>query len=433
MTISWIGAILGLALAIFLILKKVHPVFSLFSGALIGIIIGALIGDYKAFSFKEVVLIITGGTQSVMGTVVRIIAAGVLAGAMMETGAAESIARSMVKGFGEKWALAALAVTTMILTAVGVFIPVAVLIVAPIALSVGKKSNISKLALLVALSGGGKAGNVISPNPNTIAAAEGFNITLGQAMVNAFIPALFGLAVAIILAMFLSKKGHMEVKDSDLVEADNKELPSLAKSLVAPIIAIVLLLLGPIGDIANNDFIKSISLDAMYILPISGIIGILVMGQRKNLIKYTTNGLNRMTGTVMILIGAGALGGLISKSDLGLQITNIITQSGISGDFIAPIAGILMGGALASTSAGVSVGITGFKDAILGVGTNPVNAAVMMHTGATVIDHLPHGNYFHVTGGSMNMSIKERFKVVGFEALVGLTMTIVAVAINFIF
>nr|WP_269744984.1 GntP family permease [Haploplasma axanthum] len=321
----------------------------------------------------------------------------------------------------------------MILTAVGVFIPVAVLIVAPIALSVGKKSGISKIALLVALSGGGKAGNVISPNPNTITAADGFGISLGDAMVNAFIPAVFGVIVAILLAMALRKKGDL-VKENEVPEEDvERKLPSIGKSLVAPIIAIVLLLVGPIGDITNWSFLKAITLDAMYILPLAGIIGIIAMGESKNLINYTTKGLNRMTGTVMILIGAGALGGLISKSDLGYQITNIIAKLGISGDLLAPIAGILMGGALASTSAGVSVGIEGFGQSILGTGTSPINAAVMMHTGATVIDQLPHGNYFHVTGGSMNMDIKERFKVVGFEALVGLTMTIVAVLINFIF
>lgn len=50
----------------------------------------------------------------------------------------------------------------MVICAVGVFIPVAVLIVAPSAIEVGSKMHVSKLALLVALSGGGKAGNIIS-------------------------------------------------------------------------------------------------------------------------------------------------------------------------------------------------------------------------------------------------------------------------------
>jgi gluconate:H+ symporter, GntP family len=66
-----------------------------------------------------------------------------------------------------------------------------------------------------------------------------------------------------------------------------------------------------------------------------------------------------------------------------------------------------------------------FSDAILNTGVAPLAAAVMTHAGATVIDHLPHGTYFHVTRNAMNM--KDRMKVVGFESIVGLTMTIVAV------
>ncbi len=145
-SVSWVGALLGLALAIGLILWKLNPVYSL----LLGTIFGAIIGGS---SLIQTVNIVVAGTQSVMGTVVRVLAAGVLAGVMMESGAANAIARAIVTKLGEKWAILSLALATMIITAVGVFIPVAVLIVAPIALEVGSRMKISKLALLVALSG----------------------------------------------------------------------------------------------------------------------------------------------------------------------------------------------------------------------------------------------------------------------------------------
>jgi GntP family gluconate:H+ symporter len=56
-----------------------------------------------------------------------------------------------------------------------------------------------------------------------------------------------------------------------------------------------------------------------------------------------------------------------------------------------------------------------------------------MQAGATVIDGLPHGNYFHVTGKALNMTLTERMKVVPYEALVGLTMTIVASLMYLVF
>lgn len=67
-----------------------------------------------------------------------------------------------------------------------------------------------------------------------------------------------------------------------------------------------------------------------------------------------------------------------------------------------------------------------FGEAILNMGTTPLAAAVMVHTGATVIDSLPQGNYSHVTADSMKMSIKQRMGLIPYEAIVGGTMTIVA-------
>ncbi len=47
----------------------------------------------------------------------------------------------------------------MILTTVGVFVDVAVITVAPIALALAKRGGLSKAAILLAMVGGGKAGN----------------------------------------------------------------------------------------------------------------------------------------------------------------------------------------------------------------------------------------------------------------------------------
>lgn len=168
-SIAWWAALLGLALAIVLILKKLNATYALLLGAIVGCLVGGA-------SLTQTVSVVVAGGQSVMGTIVRVLAAGILAGVMMESGAANRIAKTIVSKFGESLAIFSLAFATMIICAVGVFIPVAVLIVAPIAIEVGNRLGISKLALLVALSGGGKAGNIMSPNPNTIAAASGFGV-----------------------------------------------------------------------------------------------------------------------------------------------------------------------------------------------------------------------------------------------------------------
>lgn len=423
LTIGWYGALAGLALAIILILRKLNPVYALFLGAIAGALIGGA-------NLEQTVSVLVSGTQSVMGTVLRVLAAGVLAGVMMESGAAETIAQAIVRKFGGSKAILALALATMIITAVGVFIPVAVLIVAPIALSVGNKMGISKTALLLALSGGGKAGNIISPNPNTIAAARGFDLDLSHVMLAGLIPAICGLIVTVIVASLLKKKGNM-VTDEEAQNGsiDTSKYPPLGKAIVAPLVAVILLMINPIGSLSGIDALANFKVDALYILPIAGIVGMLAMGQSKKILHYTSSGLNKMTATVLILIGAGGIAGLISASDLSTQVVQLIETAGISGTFLAPISGILMAAATASTSTGVILATGSFGQAILDMGTAPLAAAVMVHTGATVIDSLPQGNYFHVTADSMKMSIKQRMGVVSYEAIVGGTMAVVATVI----
>ena len=81
-----------------------------------------------------------------------------------------------------------------------------------------------------------------------------------------------------------------------------------------------------------------------------------------------------------------------------------------------------MAGATASTSTGVILATSTFGNAISHVGISSVAAAVMVHTGATVIDALPHGT--HAT--RMNMSIKQRMSIFPYEVLVGGSMTLLA-------
>lgn len=369
MVISWWGALIGLALAIYLILKKLNPVYSLMLGAIIGALLGGA-------SLTGTIDILVKGEQSVMGTVLRVLAAGMLAGVMMESGAAETLARTIVDKLGDRMAILSLALATMVITAVGVFIPVAVLIMVPIALEVGRRMHISKLALLVALSGGGKAGNIISPNANTIAAAKGFGLELSQVMIADFIPAVVALIVTVIVARLLVKKGDavMEADLGDMVDSDTGNLPTLGQAVVTPILAIVLLLLNPIGQVAHLTLLTKVNLDATYVLPFAAIVGALVMKKGRELRDYARVGMTRMTDVVLILIGAGAIGATITSSNLPQLLIKGVEASHMPGVLLAPISGILMAAATASTSTGVILATGSFAKAILGFGVAPLAA-----------------------------------------------------------
>ena len=121
---AW-GAFIGLLVSIFLIIRKVSPVYSLILGALVGGLLGGV-------SLPETVSLMISGVNDVTPAVIRILTAGVLSGILVKTGAAASISNTIIYRLGERHVFFALAFATMLLTAIGVFIDVAVITVAPI-------------------------------------------------------------------------------------------------------------------------------------------------------------------------------------------------------------------------------------------------------------------------------------------------------------
>jgi GntP family gluconate:H+ symporter len=89
--------------------------------------------------------------------------------------------------------------------------------------------------------------------------------------------------------------------------------------------------------------------------------------------------------------------------------------------------------ATASTTAGTVVAAQVFSSTLLELGVPALAGAAMIHAGSTVFDHMPHGSFFHATGGAVNMSITERLKVIPYETAVGLSITIVSTLIFGVF
>lgn len=410
-----IGALIGMAVAIILIIKKVQPAYSLIFGALIGGVIGS-------GNLILTVDTMVSGAQSMISSVLRIMTSGILAGTLIKTGAAEKIAEVIVQKLGEKRALIAVAAATMVICAVGVFVDISVITVAPIALAIGKKAGYNKASLLLAMIGGGKAGNIISPNP--IAVSEAFQVDLTSLMIKNIIPAVCALIVTVIIATILSKKAGTMVSDQDLEKhADNKKLPTFIQAFAGPLTVIILLALRPIF---------SIVIDPLIALPLGGLVCAIACGSLVQFREFAEFGLSKVAGVSILLIGTGTIAGIIKASALQYDVISLLEMMKMPAFILAPIAGILMAGATASTTAGSTIASQTFAQTLLNAGIPAISAGAMIHAGSTVIDSLPHGSFFHATGGSVGMNIKERMKLIPFEACIGLTSTIVAVIVYLI-
>ncbi|HEL3224579.1 TPA: GntP family permease [Clostridioides difficile] len=414
MQITTFGAIFGLLIAIILIIKKFQAVYSLMLGAFIGGLVGGA-------NITQTVDFMANGAMNISPSILRALASGVLAGSLIKTGAVDKISEQIVKIFGEKRALFSIAISTMVLAGVGVNLDVSIITVAPIGLYIGRKLNYSKLSILLAMLGGGKAGNIISPNPNTIAVADNFSVNLSSVMMANIIPAIIGVVITVILASILINKGN-EVQSYEILE-QREDLPSLFKSLCGPIIAIFLLFLGNVSPIV---------IDPMIALPIGGIVTLIVTGNLNNSREYLAFGLSKMQGVCILLLGTGTIAGIIQMSELQQSTIGALQFLNMPQFLLAPVSGILMSLATASSTAGATIASSTFHDAIINGGLSPISGASIVNAGSSVFEQLPHGSLFHTSAGSINMDIGERFKLIPYEALIGIVMTIISTSIQLV-
>lgn len=410
MGITAFGAVLGLIVAIVLIIKKVPAVYGMMVGALVGGLVGGA-------GLSDTIGYMVSGASGMTSGILRIIAAGILAGFLIDSGSADTIARTIVEKMGERFSLLAIIIAAWVLQGVGTFGDVVVVIMAPIALEIALRTGYSKSSAAIALIGGIHAGNIISPNPNSINLSEGLGIPLTSVMLGGLIPAIAGLIATFIFMNVLKNKGDVVDKTQIQNKRNIQELPSFGRAIVGPLVTICLLMMRAVAGI---------TIDPILALPLGGIAGSIAVRKPKELLSYVNTGLSRMSGIVLLLLGTGTIAGIISNSMLKDVVINMVDTLGLPGFLLAPLAGITMGGATASTVAGTSVAVQVFGEAILSYGVAPIGAAAMIHAGCCCFDCLPHGSFFHISAETLHFSIKDRLKIIPYESLIGFVMTVVA-------
>lgn len=412
MEVTTFGALFGLFIGIILIIKKFQPVYSLMLGAFIGGVVGGA-------NISQTVDFMILGAKDISPSILRVLASGVLAGCLIKTGSVDKISEEIIRLLGTKKSILGIALSTMILAAVGVNLDVAIITVAPIGLYIGKKLKYSKMAILLALAGGGKAGNIISPNPNTLAVANNFNVELSSVMIANLIPAICGILITVFMAKLIINKGS-EIQINEC-EKNNKKLPSLSSSLIGPLVSIGLLFVGNVS---------SIVIDPIIALPIGGIVTVIVTGNIKRTSEYLSYGLSQMQGVCILLIGTGTLAGIIQMSELQQSTISLLEILNIPQFLLAPISGMLMSLATASSTAGATIASSTFSKAIIDSGLSTIAGASIVNAGSSVFEQLPHGSLFHTSAKSVNIDITERFKLIPYEMLVGIVMTVVSTIVQ---
>ena len=186
------------------------------------------------------------------------------------------------------------------------------------------------------------------------------------------------------------------------------ELPNIFLALLGPVVVIVILILRPTANV---------DIDPLIALPVGGVVTILVTGHYKEIISITGFGLSKVVGIAVLLLGTGTIAGVIAASSLKTDFINMLQATNMPAFLLAPLSGFLFAAATASTTSGATLSTQTFATTLIGQGVSAKGAAAMINASATILDSLPHGSFFHATGGSVAMEFKERLKLIPFYCL----------------
>ena len=191
---------------------------------------------------------------------------------------------------------------------------------------------------------------------------------------------------------------------------DDRQLPSLASSLVAPIVTIILLALRPVADIA---------IDPLIALPIGGLCGLLCMRQWKNLLPCMEYGLQKMSSVAILLVVTGTIAGIIKNSTLKDWILNLLAQAHFDEVMIAPVSGVT----------DVSRHRFYYRrkySCIRLFCRNHISSRDFRCMGScndkfrsNCTGSFAPWLFFHATGGVCELTFKERLKLIPYETLIG--------------
>ena len=245
-----IGAV---ALLLFLILKLRIQAFLALILASLFVAVGAsqeLTGGAGDLELAKIGAEIQNGMGSSLGFIATIIGLGAIFGSLLEhSGGAQSLAKSLLKLFGEKRASWAMVLTGFIIS-IPVFLDVALVILAPILYALSKKTGKSVLAFGLPLLAGLMVTHAfVPPTPGPVWVAYELGVGLGWVIL---FGSLVGLPTAIVCGVWLPKR--MSEKLYIAPPADFNEgpidgeggLPSFSSVLVMIGLPIFLILIGTI-------------------------------------------------------------------------------------------------------------------------------------------------------------------------------------------
>ncbi|PTE81798.1 gluconate permease [Staphylococcus equorum] len=414
-----ISLVIGVALLLFLNIKlKINSILALiFSAIVVGFINGM-----KPIAILET---IKEGLGSTLGSLALIIGFGAVLGKLMvDSGAAQRIASTLINKFGAKHVQWALIIVGAVF-GISVFYEVAFMILAPLVISIAveAKTPFMKLAITM-VAATTLSHSIFPPQAGPTALVDAYNADMGMVYILGiivFIPSVF--MAGIVLPKFMK---NMDYPVPPLLKKNKvfseSEMPSFGMSLFIPLIPAILISISTILSLfITEDTLLHETVTFLGSAEISLIIAILtaivIFGLRKgknmdDMMKTFESGLKGVATIIFIVGAGGAFKEVILEANVGNYIADIMKDTNISPLIMAWLITALIRIATGQgvVSAITAAGIVG--PLIPTFNVSPVLMVLATAVGSNTITHVNDASFW-LFKEYFNISIKDTFKTWG--------------------
>lgn len=430
------GLMLGVLVLVLCTVKfKIHPFFALIATTVTFAVVSGM-------NLEEMLAAFTSGMGGTMADIGLVIALGTVTGALLEkSGAAETMAKTILKITGKKHAALGLAITGYFVS-IPVFCDSAFVLLSPIAKRISKDTKISMTTMAVALCMGLHATHMfVPPTPGPLAVAGILNADLGYVILFGALVSIPVMLVGYFGAVFMGKKyDYLPENVADVPE--NQKLPSPLMAFLPILTPIMLMLLKTIGQMCG---LQGVLMDIFAVLgtpAVALLVGLIIalVGYHQIFPEDTKawgfDGVFadalKTAGQIILIVGAGgAFSGVLKASPLQAILTD--TFSGLTIGILAPfIIGFIFRTCVGSATIAMVTAatmITPLMD-VLGF-ASPMGRVIAMLACAAGGLMVFHGNddFFWVTATTSEMDTSVAYKTI---PIISVCQSLAALAVVFV-
>lgn len=412
-------------------------------------VIAVLVGLVCGIPTEEVISTVKSGFGNILASIGIVILAGTIIGTILEkTGAALTMANTILKIVGKEKSVLTMGITGYI-TGIPVFCDSGFVILSPISRALASQSSVSLAVMATALSGGLYATHcLVPPTPGPIAMAGTLEADLGLTILVGLIISIPAVASALIYANKVSSKidipANPEYTVEELVEKYGK-LPGALHSFSPILLPIILIALksvsdfpsAPFGDGAVKMFFSFIGNPVIaLILGVFLAMTLIPQEEKQNSLKWITEGVTNSAGILAITGAGGSFGAILQKLPIADALSASLLGLGV-GVFLPFIIAALLKTAMGASTVAMITTSAMIAPMMPALGfTSPLaKVLVIMAIGAGSMT-VSHANdsYFWVVSQFSDMDTQDAYKCqTGMTAVMGVTTIIVVFILSLIF